>query len=80
MASETLRAWAMLEAEVNGRAYLGAPGVRDPQHPCDLYQPTYATTPRPARAVGDCRTDGHYLCTECPEMSAEALEWRADVR
>lgn len=37
----------------------GAPGVRDPAHPCSMFQPG---TP-----AGDCASDGHYLCGECCE-------------
>lgn len=42
---------------------VGAPGVRDPELPCDSFQPggtAYGKT-----ATGNCETDGHYLCGTC---------------
>jgi hypothetical protein len=39
------------------RAVFGAPGVRDPEHPCDEFDP--------GEPDGHCGTDGHYMCTEC---------------
>jgi hypothetical protein len=55
--SDALQRWAWLVAEVNGRAVLGQPGMRDPDAPCDDFNPG---TPS-----GECRTDGHYMCDEC---------------
>ncbi|MBP7292429.1 MAG: hypothetical protein KBB21_37720, partial [Nannocystaceae bacterium] len=36
----------------------GTPGVRDPDHPCDMFSPGKPTN-------GGCQGDGHYLCGEC---------------
>jgi len=37
----------------------GAPGVRDPEFPCDQFDPGMPE-------IGNtCETDGHYLCQEC---------------
>lgn len=40
---------------------LGVPHNRDPEHPCDAYEPR----PRELGDWGSCQTDGHYLCNEC---------------
>ena len=37
---------------------VGAPGVRDPEHPCADYNPTPG-------GPGTCNGDGHYLCKGC---------------
>ena len=37
---------------------LGTPGVRDPDHPCDMFSPGKPTN-------GGCQGDGHHLCGEC---------------
>jgi len=36
----------------------GAPGVRDPEHRCDMYSPGQPTK-------GGCQGDGHHLCAGC---------------
>jgi hypothetical protein len=36
----------------------GTPGVRDPDHPCDMFSPGKPTN-------GGCQGDGHYLCGKC---------------
>lgn len=41
---------------------LGSPGVRDPDSPCDRYAP--------GKPSGDCKSDGHYLCSDCEEKEA----------
>jgi hypothetical protein len=48
-----------LEAARRGRlqSFFGAPGVRDPEAPCEEFVPG---TPD-----GNCGTDGHYMCHEC---------------
>lgn len=38
--------------------YLGAPGIRDPEHPCAEFSPGSPTD-------GGCDGDGHYLCFQC---------------
>lgn len=44
----------------------GAPGVRDPEYPCELFDgKSYDGT-------GDCESDGHYLCQECSHLSPNA--------
>ncbi len=55
--SEVLARWNTLYLEANGRSYVGAPGVRDPDSECDAFDP--------GEPAGDCQTDGHYLCGEC---------------
>lgn len=40
----------------------GAPGVRDEDHPCDLFAP--------GKPAGSCYGDGHALCRECTEWAA----------
>ena len=40
---------------------LGAPGVRDPDSPCESYDPSE----RKLGVFADCETDGHYLCEGC---------------
>lgn len=56
-AVDALDRWSWLVAEINGRAIVGQPKVRDPEYPCDDFAPG---TPN-----GDCATDGHYLCGGC---------------
>ncbi len=36
---------------------VGVRGVRDPDSPCDTFEP--------GEPAGDCQTDGHYMCHEC---------------
>jgi hypothetical protein len=36
---------------------IGTPGVRDKDAPCQEFQPGIP--------LGNCETDGHYLCAEC---------------
>lgn len=60
----------------------GAPGIRDPYAPCDLFDPVDRV-----RVLGvvqppweDCGTDGHYLCRECrhrttPERMARYFDY-----
>lgn len=40
---------------------IGIPLQRDPDNPCDMYEPTK----RGQFAFDDCETDGHYLCRKC---------------
>lgn len=44
---------------------LGDLGVRDPDFPCDLFDPG------PRKLSGDCGGDGHYLCNECSLFEPE---------
>lgn len=40
---------------------VGIPGNRDPDTPCNSYEPVEWKTPM----WNNCQTDGHYLCKEC---------------
>jgi hypothetical protein len=40
---------------------LGVPGNRDPEHPCDGYEPRK----REPGDFAECNGDGHYLCRKC---------------
>jgi hypothetical protein len=52
---------------VNDRApRLGTIGVRDPDGPCEAFDG------KGYDGGGRCMSDGHYLCTECSELSPEA--------
>lgn len=62
----SLRAWAELVANVNGRSFLGQVGVRDPDGPCEVFDG------RGYDGSGKCMSDGHWLCAECSELSPEA--------
>jgi hypothetical protein len=42
------------------RKRLGLPGLRDPKAPCTEYEPNVRR-----KAMADCETDGHYLCSGC---------------
>ena len=75
----TLQGWIVLVEEVNGRTALGMDGIRDPDAPCEHYSnghPTLAgiglSWVSTRETWGDCNTDGHYLCVECPHMSRRA--------
>lgn len=69
--------WRPLWLALNGYPTVGAPGVRDPDAPCDAFEPVGAPFAR-APGTGDCSTDGHYMCDECVRMSAEASAWRSE--
>lgn len=58
--------WSELVASVNGRTTLGQVGVRDPEHPCDVFDG------RGFDGSGDCYSDGHYLCDECSQLAPDA--------
>lgn len=58
--------WAVLEAEVNGRTFVGMPGVRDPEGPCEAFDG------RGYDGSGGCSSDGHYLCVECSQLAPDA--------
>lgn len=59
--NETLRRWKKLEAQLNGRVAFGDAGVRDPENPCESFEPV---------ATKDCAGDGHYMCRECARLRA----------
>jgi hypothetical protein len=46
----------------------GVPGNRDPENPCDFYEPRK----KRLNDWDDCLTDGHYLCRECVHQSPGA--------
>ncbi len=68
--------WRALVAEINGGRILdGEPGIRDVDHPCDVFEP--ADEPGEySEGGGTCDTDGHYLCLECVHISTSALRHR----
>lgn len=39
---------------------LGVPGLRDKENPCEVYAPSPGNS-----HIGECESDGHYLCKEC---------------
>ncbi len=43
----------------------GTPGIRDVDHPCDVFEPGVPN------GTGSCQSDGHYLCQECVHLCAE---------
>ena len=67
---------------VNGRTSFGDAGVRDPDNPCDFFEPVdnhdWLGMEVRAPGGGDCQSDGHYLCSRCVRLSdqriAELLE------
>lgn len=76
----SLQEWRELEGEVNGRRRFGAAGVRDPDHPCELFAPVpdidWLGLRVAANGNGMCDSDGHYLCGGCAELSRSAWEER----
>lgn len=58
--------WACLVAEVNGRTFVGQPGVRDPEYPCEEFDG------RGYDGSGQCDSDGHYMCVECSNLASDA--------
>lgn len=59
-----LREWNELVAAANGRTTFGQAGVRDPDNPCEAFDP--------GEPSGDCSPDGHYMCQECRLCDLEA--------
>lgn len=57
-----LERWTWLVAELNGRVVFGMPRVRDPDHPCDQFEPGDPSV------TNSCQGDGHYMCLECGLM------------
>lgn len=66
--------WLELEARVNERTMFGQPGVRDPEAPCEVFDPVedidWLGLRVAAPGDGDCDSDGHYLCYGCAHLSA----------
>lgn len=46
---------------------IGDPGVRDPDSPCEAYDPGKPTL----QTISDCESDGHYLCKGCALFKEE---------
>ena len=60
-------AWEELRRFVNGEPGCeGQPGVRSSEYPCEVFDG------RGYDGTGRCMSDGHYLCTECSELSPDA--------
>ena len=62
---------------LRGRQFIvhivGQRGIRDTQHPCDLFAPVpYGT------GDGRCHGDGHYLCKECDEHNQSLVPFLTD--
>lgn len=74
MASSGLPGWELLVAQVNGRGEFGMRGVRDPEAPCEAFDPVenidWIGVRITAPGSGGCDSDGHYLCMGCRELSA----------
>lgn len=60
----------------NAPPRFGDAGVRDPEYPCDVFDPLPDGV-RPD-GTGDCRGDGHYMCRECSRFSARSESWPAE--
>jgi hypothetical protein len=43
--------------------YIGAPNIRDPELPCDEFEPIGTIYGKDYS--GNCETDGHYMCAKC---------------
>lgn len=58
-----LNCWrfAIWFAKTNNMKPVGIPHQRDPDAPCEFYEPTRRTP----NLWQDCETDGHYLCNKC---------------
>ena len=48
------------------KAPVGAPYVRDPDYPCDCYEPGICKA-----GAWICQGDGHYLCSDCRHFEPE---------
>jgi hypothetical protein len=59
----------------------GAPYIRDPEAPCNGYEPKQIFGDYP---IPECQTDGHYMCEYCrfkaPQTKEEAEEINANLR
>ena len=66
------RSFQLLSDSINGRVTFGAVGVRDPEFPCDAFDGEGYT------GLGDCLSDGHYLCVDCSRLSANAPRFTQD--
>jgi hypothetical protein len=63
-------AWEVLRRAVNSEPPLvGTVGVRDPESVCEAFDGEGYD------GRGRCMSDGHYLCTECSELSPDAYRF-----
>lgn len=46
---------------------VGLPYNRDPENPCEFYEPR----PRRVNTWADCQSDGHYLCATCCRLQRQ---------
>lgn len=73
-----LLAWEVLRRAVNALPpVFGTAGVRDPEAICEVFDGLGYN------GRGHCKSDGHYLCVECSELSPEAprfVEFESDGR
>jgi len=80
MKGDAMIAWNQLVASVNGTTTIGTIGVRDPDYPCEGFNPVGAAfrqvTESDLCSWSRCETDGHYMCTECTEISIDELRRR----
>jgi hypothetical protein len=72
--SEAILHWQALVRFVNGS--LGGDGIRDPENLCVEFDG------RGYNGMGQCHSDGHYLCTDCSHLSPNAprFTWDLDGR
>lgn len=71
--------WRALVSELNGgRVSDGYAGIRDVDNPCEAFAPVGAPWVQ-SEGTGRCETDGHYLCSECTEISLEEVRRRRDL-
>lgn len=71
--------WRALYYEVNGHAGRmpdGITGIRDVNSPCEAFVLVEGDG-RPD-GLGDCETDGHYICAECTRIKLDVLRRRHD--
>jgi hypothetical protein len=63
-------AWEVLRRAVNSEPPLvGTAGVRDPESVCEAFDGEGYD------GRGRCMSDGHYLCTECSDLSPDAYRF-----
>lgn len=77
-------AWREMVHNLNGDTLFMSAGVRDPEAPCEAYEPTKNPDHLGLRITapgnGRCDSDGHYLCVGCVHLSAHSIEERTDYR
>lgn len=68
MNSDVIRRWNLLYQYVNSISVVGSPGLRDPEYPCEFFKPDGDIT---VEVLHECFGDGHYMCKECLNLTAE---------